>query len=743
MNRLPRHLVVLFLLIGLFAPPALQAECADYEQHARWIGGLRNETDYSIIDRVGDLVYQFRYTWQIYDASDPVRPVLVAELPVFPGLIRTVDREGDILAVGSWEGWALFDISDPRQPELFWQGVEPSSGQVDIVGDRLYMSAEGRIEIHSLAIGEAPQLLGFVEVDIPQVFTVAGDLLFHEQDSGVQCFDVTDPAVVVPLGFAATHLGFATRTMVSHLDRIFATSIMNQSGGYLSVIDYSDPDHLIVTTTEELHAGWIADLAFVGDLAVVTSGNHHPSGFVVLDVTNPDQPQWLGWCKTVYAPFSIASHGPDQITLSLRQGFGVFDISHLAFLDRVADPWTNADMFGLVVREDYLYAATEAGLTIWDVSDPLHPEAVTAPLWGEDLRVATISGDELFLGAATSQIFCADLSEPLDPYLQDQYIAPGQPEALAVDEDWLVAACGQEGVAVFDRGGGWYQDHVTLVGRGEFVADARDVALADGIVVVGDWVRGVTVFAIGPDGALECRAQHPSLAPVTAVTVVAGYIYAAGGGEFYDDPEAGSQLTTIALSETGHTAVIDRQEIPVGAGDLELDGDVLYLGLPAFGTFAYSLADSPIPRLLGGVGTRYPVSNYRVFDICVDRGHVYAATGYYSLQVLPAHCVDTPLAADDHATPAVMALVTAAPNPFNPRTVIAYDVAVAGTVSLQIVDLRGRLVATLVDQPLEAGRHRVEWDGRDPAGRALPSGVYIARLVAGEQLAHGRLTLVR
>jgi hypothetical protein len=84
-----------------------------------------------------------------------------------------------------------------------------------------------------------------------------------------------------------------------------------------------------------------------------------------------------------------------------------------------------------------------------------------------------------------------------------------------------------------------------------------------------------------------------------------------------------------------------------------------------------------------------------------------------------------------------------APNPFNPSTTISYSIPVADHVRIQVIDLRGRLVATLVNTAVEAGWHDVSWNGRDDAGYDVPSGVYISRLEANGRVSHGRMTLVR
>ena len=87
--------------------------------------------------------------------------------------------------------------------------------------------------------------------------------------------------------------------------------------------------------------------------------------------------------------------------------------------------------------------------------------------------------------------------------------------------------------------------------------------------------------------------------------------------------------------------------------------------------------------------------------------------------------------------------VSAGPNPFNPRAVIALDLPRAGDVSLRLYDIRGRLVRTLHEGPLTAGRHELVWHGDDDKGRALASGVYFyeAKAVGEERI--GKLTLVR
>jgi hypothetical protein len=72
------------------------------------------------------------------------------------------------------------------------------------------------------------------------------------------------------------------------------------------------------------------------------------------------------------------------------------------------------------------------------------------------------------------------------------------------------------------------------------------------------------------------------------------------------------------------------------------------------------------------------------------------------------------------------------PNPFNPTTTLAFDLPAAGVARLDIYDVAGHRVRTLVSGHLDAGEHRVVWDGRDARGVRVGSGIYFSRLQAGE-----------
>lgn len=109
--------------------------------------------------------------------------------------------------------------------------------------------------------------------------------------------------------------------------------------------------------------------------------------------------------------------------------------------------------------------------------------------------------------------------------------------------------------------------------------------------------------------------------------------------------------------------------------------------------------------------------------------------------VMPRHC--DAIAAPEASPPAAGRRLAASPNPFNPRTTIRFALDRAGPATLTVHDLAGRRLRTLRHGVLAAGEHHAIWDGRDAAGRALSSGVYLARLAAEGCGGAVKLVLIR
>jgi len=83
------------------------------------------------------------------------------------------------------------------------------------------------------------------------------------------------------------------------------------------------------------------------------------------------------------------------------------------------------------------------------------------------------------------------------------------------------------------------------------------------------------------------------------------------------------------------------------------------------------------------------------------------------------------------------------PNPFNPVTVIQYQLPQTAHVRIDIYNVAGKLVRTVVDEPQEAGYKAVTWDGTDESGRKVASGVYLYRMQAADHVSKRMMVLLK
>ena len=101
------------------------------------------------------------------------------------------------------------------------------------------------------------------------------------------------------------------------------------------------------------------------------------------------------------------------------------------------------------------------------------------------------------------------------------------------------------------------------------------------------------------------------------------------------------------------------------------------------------------------------------------------------------------LGIDGENLPTVFALHNNYPNPFNPVTNINYDIPEVSDVTLEIYNVMGQRVRTLVQGSHEPGRYQIRWNATNDLGQGLSSGMYIYRIQAGDFVSVKKLVLMK
>ncbi|MEZ4386130.1 MAG: FlgD immunoglobulin-like domain containing protein [Candidatus Krumholzibacteriia bacterium] len=130
---------------------------------------------------------------------------------------------------------------------------------------------------------------------------------------------------------------------------------------------------------------------------------------------------------------------------------------------------------------------------------------------------------------------------------------------------------------------------------------------------------------------------------------------------------------------------------------------------------------------------------------CVDSGSCECAghASYHIMGQVVFYRQTTTEVGDGRPQDATLHLVGNYPNPFNPQTTIEYHLARPGQVVVTILDAEGNLVRTVRLDHAAAGSQSFTWQGRDDAGRAVPSGLYLYEVRHGAERVGGKMLLLK
>lgn len=145
------------------------------------------------------------------------------------------------------------------------------------------------------------------------------------------------------------------------------------------------------------------------------------------------------------------------------------------------------------------------------------------------------------------------------------------------------------------------------------------------------------------------------------------------------------------------------------------------------------------------LASRYADTAGRVtLDVALDTPGTVILTVNDEDGAAPVTSLSVPVSGHASPVPAPALLAAdCAPNPFNPRTQVRFELAQAGQVRVRVLDARGRLVRTLLEGDQPAGPVAARWDGTDTRGGDVASGLYFYEVTAAGQRVVGKMMLAR
>lgn len=294
---------------------------------------------------------------------------------------------------------------------------------------------------------------------------------------------------------------------------------------------------------------------------------------------------------------------------------------------------------------------------------------------------------------------------------------------------------------------------------------------SNGILAVGVSSLDLDNCAIGGNGADGLNVKQVLQGQETGVSIRRGRFTGDSGWRVASGEGVTGIVEKSLLSGGGHGLKLDHSGSWTLRENLfsRLADGVVCLSSPAVmhrnrfqdDVIAVSASGRPLPSGISGnsfIGTGIAVQNtspdtlnaagnwWGTVDESVVRGAIVGPVIFIPLLLADPSDTSVSQTEEETAIPTRAEIEMIYPNPFNAQASIVYAVplSMAGLpLSLDVFDLAGQHVRSIVASTGEAGRHRVVWDATDGRGRSVASGVYVMRMLTGDALDVRKALLVR
>ena len=583
---------------------------------------------------------------RVIDISDPTHPSEA-------GYYLTEDYCYDVILSGdyayianNYDGLRIMDISDPINPVETGFCDTPGKAYGVFVQDDYAYVADFTSDLRVIDISDPanPFEVGHCEVlGSPNDVVVSGDYAYVSAN-GLHIIDITDPANPWEVSFCetpGTGLGVALQGHYAYIaDRDYG----------LQVINISDPENPFITGSYIPNLIFIDahDVAILGNyayLAIGGSAYSWNSGILVIDVSNPSNPDCIASCESSFANGVFAT-GSYAYMAGQSCGLHLIQITDPENPVEVSNCYDSGWVYDVGVSGNIACISDEpAGLRVVDVSDPVNPVEMGIYDTPGELREVVVQDNYAYLAAGTYGLSIVDFSDPANPVETGSCGGLGQVEAVAVEGDYAYAL--SQGMYIIDVSDpanpvrtGYYPENWFYEADIAVSGDYAYLAIAGGglqIIDVSDpadptftgscnpgWLRGVAVsgnYAYVTDqfGLWVIDVSNPS-APLEisyCSLPTCTYKVTVSGNYAYVSAEYGG-LRVVDISDPRNPVEVGYYDTPGGALGVTVSQGYIYVASGNnFGIYQFTLPDVSISLTPVNPPIQIP-SNGGTFDFNIE-----------------------------------------------------------------------------------------------------------------------------
>ncbi len=714
-----KRLSTVFLVFGFvvlstaFSFGSALDDCGDYENSMKWIQNIH-------LPDAGP-VYSLSVEWPLVYTGNRegffVTDLSDLENPEVTGLLEVdysfLEKSGPVgLSRFQFQSIISLDFSDPLHPVIqdtleldleTWDTIRT----IVISGDRAYVAATSKrlfvvdiSDLQNLSISGSwlsPENINDVDV--------CGNIAYVGDWKSLHILDLTDPDNPQEIGAK-----YSPRLKVERNgDLLLAANNFN-----FEVFRLNDPAH--PESIFKSSNPFMEECAVNEDVAAL--GYFTTSIFPLKqlasqqDVVTVGNDGYTPGPMTIHDGMLIKASGDILELYDLQEGRSVKG-GPIKYMDYGVHDWA--------LQGDFLFGANwEPGFVVCTIDDDGEIEVVVESDEFGHLNQVEIVGDLAFVsGALFWQIL--DISDPLNPTaLTQPWTLPDGPEQLFIHNEQLVLIAP-----------GWAKiydisdlDNIQLSSTTDL--DYWLSAEMDGELLYlggGYGNYGVDIYSTS-SGDLQYQGSLDLPNDAMDLAVKDGLLMASVGTyshQFFDVSDIGNPLF---VSES----------ITWTAGKAHFVDDGVLIN-DDYSLRFYNTDDSLSLDILGS----FWFKGMQDFQVMPNGRILVWGGGKMQVAVPPCCWTDPSLKQQSELKP----VITVSPNPFNPQTTLEFHLPRPGFCSLEIYDLRGRLVESLWAGNRGAGDQYFLWQGRDEEGKAVPSGVYFARLVYEGAVENRKIVLLK
>ncbi len=638
------------------------------------------------IAKDGDLLLlaQKKEGMSIIDATDPTSPVFLGRVA---GEIVSVALHESLALAGSYQELKVVDISNPWQPVQI--GSFPLSvGGCDVsLRDTLALVADGDEGLRILGLSDPsnPHEVGHLA---RPAFRVGweGSIAYVAQNDTLHTVDLSVPATPVHLG----KCGYPWLAEVDVLENLCARDSLVYCACALfglRIFNVADPSHPFVTGGESLPRGgfWADAVGVSGNCAFLAAEN---GGLQVADISNPQEPEWIGSYDTVPCWVENVCVTGDRVFLAARRGLWLLDVSDPTRPIERGVRFFRREVLAMVPLDSLLLVGVDDTLMVLNIRDPDNPRVVGACRTGharafclkDTLLLAGIEGP-----TAEAGLVVINMSNPTNPWIVGRWPnEESDPYGVSVFRNYAILGDGYHRPGEPEGG-------FRLFDLSDPTNPVQLSRLACGLgSSVGSYVRNDTAFLCDEGGGLHVASVTDPENPVLLRTF--------------------TEFTPTTISVRGGLGAVANRYAGLSMADISEAHNVRELGY------------------------------YRTPGVCrnvVPYGNLLHAANDYGGYLIFEYYGPSPGVGDSAAGAAPAGVGLAAiPSPTTNKVTVEFTVPIRCSVTVKLCDITGRTLGTLFAGAVWPGDSCLEL-----SAEKLPAGTYFIVLQTGGTTQQARFTV--